>query len=940
MLPAIKFSARNDPSVPLETFEQSLQSRTARSAAGLSRKGRIGSALEFWLDSVRHAMSLSAGSFERLYVQQEALAWLCDLLPTYRPLMVGVLDELTLAVKHLEERRTEVQKLRSQLRTAMGQLQTQQTLHDLQLHEAWSVARTASAVTPRPTSPESPESDTSPRKEARVRVVRSHKEKDLAKKNEHLVEEQQHLTKQLDTARAQLQEKGRQLQQLESTKAHLNAMEEELRRLVEQRNDETLKLQETQKERDTLRLEVATLKQQAEQAASNQSGAGEGILSKPASNFFTAIKLERDPTASEEAKEYVPPKPPGMADHATEEMRQRQWQHPQKWTLSIQEWDGVLSFCQELEPYGVFKLHGKKYVNMYDLNQEYVKKWTKGQGCGVAVMMSQHREESAQLMLSHAWAEDVEECQSAVMEYVKERNVPQHAALWFCLFANYQVGDDAGPSIEAQLNMNPFASVISASSLGRGNGYGLHAIHTSTADLYKRLWCVHEVERALMGNVDVSTSMSDRYKEQTLQRLEFFLSDSLGQSTWEDCMWAANVKVKTIQARCDRIEDEKMLIKGIMDTGGFQRIDETIERFRAKTFGENYELMLKAVGRHGQALKFASFERLEEKLIHKLVLTAVRSSGMSLAHAPDQMRAEKDLVIEAVKQNGMALQFAAEEMREDPQVVFQAVSQQGLALQFAEGNALEDETVVLAAVAQDGEAFKLAPETMKTKKDIVEKAVLSSPKVLQHVPPDLRKVALDAVKRSPEARAQLERSRTMAGIVNQTEQDIKHMEELADTKRSLDVHEKDKERLHQWIELMKSVRPHVASQKPKKAVKLTLLALQTMMEHTQDSSIIGKARMAVEKHFNSVLEDQKQDYLDFLFDRDVALNASLRDSIFACLVAYKKDTKAPVLDGPMSQPLRRYSLSAASSKDPPLPASQRDSKRTVTETIGLAFSQP
>ena len=27
---------------------------------------------------------------------------------------------------------------------------------------------------------------------------------------------------------------------------------------------------------------------------------------------------------------------------------------------------------------------------------------------------------------------------------------------------------------------------------------------------------------------------------------------------------------------------------------------------------------------------------------------------------------------------------------------------------------------------------------------------------------------------------------------------------------------------------------------------------------------------AVEKHFNSVVEDQKQDYLDFLFDRDVA----------------------------------------------------------------------
>ena len=65
-------------------------------------------------------------------------------------------------------------------------------------------------------------------------------------------------------------------------------------------------------------------------------------------------------------------------------------------------------------------------------------------------------------------------------------------------------------------------------------------------------------------------------------------------------------------------------------------------------------------------LKFASFERLERKLIHNLVLTAarcseftraarahlrapdseVRSSGASLAHAPVDLKADKDLVIE------------------------------------------------------------------------------------------------------------------------------------------------------------------------------------------------------------------------------------------------------------------------------------------------------
>eukprot|EP00438_Fugacium_kawagutii_P003286 Skav229038 [mRNA] locus=scaffold1014:308716:316571:+ [translate_table: standard] len=161
---------------------------------------------------------------------------------------------------------------------------------------------------------------------------------------------------------------------------------------------------------------------------------------------------------------------------------------------------------------------------------------------------------------------------------------------------------------------------------------------------------------------------------------------------------------------------------------------------------------------------------------------------MSLAHAPADMKAQKELVIEAADL----------------------------------GPALEDETVVLAAVAQDGEAFKLAPEnwpqdrerrsgeeTMQTKKDIVEKAVLSSPKVLQYVPSDLRKVALDAVKNSPEARAQLERSRTMAGIDTwrcqglESEQEIERMKELADTKRNMKMAEKTQERLQHNIELMR-----------------------------------------------------------------------------------------------------------------------------------------
>ncbi|CAE7632687.1 SLC35F6 [Symbiodinium pilosum] len=627
-----------------------------------------------------------------------------------------------------------------------------------------------------------------------------------------------------------------------------------------------------------------------------------------------------------------------MAFRASQTMRRRQWENPQNWTLSIDEWDRVLTFCQEQEAYQVFKSHGKKYVNMYDLNQEYVKPWTRGEGCGVAVMMSQEREDSAQLMLSHAWAEDVEECQSAVMEHVRQAALPRETALWFCLFANFQVGDESGPSIEAQLSLKPFASVISSASLRRGTGgYGLHAIHTSTADLYKRLWCVHEVERALKGDIDVSTSMSDKYKEQTLQRLQFFLSESCSTSTWEDCMWAANVKVKTIQARCDRMEDEKMLIAEIMATGGFERIDATIERFRAETFGQNYELMLKAVGRHGQALKFASFARLERKLIHNLVLTAVRSSGSSLAHAPMELKGDKDLVIEAVKQNGMALQYAAEEMRVDREVVLEAVQQHGLALQYASdtrlpGSALLDDSVVLAAVAQDGEAFRLAPDSMKKNRRIMEKAVTTSPKALQYVPHELQKEALEVVKSSPEAVAQLERSTTIAGIVIQTEQQVERMEEIAVTRRHAEVAEKTQERLQQAINLMKSVRPHVATQKPKRAIRLMLQGLESLFQSTQDPSAITRARLAIEKQFNTTTDEEKMDYVDVLLDRDVAIHPALKSSLFNCLAEYKSQltSKAGVQadSSPSSHPVRRYSMQVPKLEPTPSMESERSDRHT------------
>jgi len=254
---------------------------------------------------------------------------------------------------------------------------------------------------------------------------------------------------------------------------------------------------------------------------------------------------------------------------------------------------------------------------------------------------------------------------------------------------------------------------------------------------------------------------------------------------------------------------------------------------------------------------------------------------------------------------------------------------------------------VLAAVAQDGEAFALAPDSMKMNREIMEKAVATSPKALQYVPQELRKEALEVVKSSPQAVAQLERSRTLGSIVTQAEQEVHRMEEMEVTKRHAEVAEKTQERLQQAIELMKSVRPHVATQKPKKAMRLMLLALDCLFQSIQDPSAIGKARKAVEKQFNTTTDEEKMDYVDVILDRDVAMHPSLKSSLFNCLVEYKSELSSKAGIQPDSQtishPLRRYSLQVPKLELTPSVASERTdraSARAMTSAAGIMHVEP
>lgn len=243
----------------------------------------------------------------------------------------------------------------------------------------------------------------------------------------------------------------------------------------------------------------------------------------------------------------IPARPPGMAlpREVTKDMQLRQTQDPKKWTLSLQQWVDVIEHCMAQPEYIEVK-ERKRHMTMYDINDIFVKAWTRTTGCGVSVLMSKGVERDAGLMFCHACGEDVEECLTAVKVFRDEKQIHPDTPVWFCVFANYQPDDGAGPTLQEQLNLEPFTAVIESAAVKQGQG--MVVIQTSLVDIYTRLWCVHEVDRALQNRVPTAVAMSQVCLQDLGRRVSLFLHHK--QENPEDWLDGANINVNTKKAAC------------------------------------------------------------------------------------------------------------------------------------------------------------------------------------------------------------------------------------------------------------------------------------------------------------------------------------------------------------------------------------------------------
>lgn len=246
---------------------------------------------------------------------------------------------------------------------------------------------------------------------------------------------------------------------------------------------------------------------------------------------------------------------------------------PEKWGMKIRQWTAFIMQCalhdDKLSELRDSTDRGKKegVVNLYQICDTFVKPWTRNTGNSIALLMN-NVPLLAELMISHAWGEDMFEALVAILSKASVSGITLDTVLWFCTFAQYQPGDmegDCGPGVAAQLALDPFKSVIASKP-----AFGMLVIHTSAADLYDRLWCVYEVNEAEINGVLPVSAYSLAAFQALMEALEKSEEELKNM-----------IQVHSADALCFSEADKAMITKKIEDSGmGFDGLDEKIVDFR------------------------------------------------------------------------------------------------------------------------------------------------------------------------------------------------------------------------------------------------------------------------------------------------------------------------------------------------------------------------
>jgi len=226
---------------------------------------------------------------------------------------------------------------------------------------------------------------------------------------------------------------------------------------------------------------------------------------------------------------------------------------------------------------------------------------------------------SAALMCSHTWGEDLEELHDAIIWSLHDHSLTDaDPALWVCLFAIHQARarfpGNPGPTIEDQLAVDPFGTVVATRKSGGGDLQAMLAVHTTRVDMYTRLWCPYELYQAQQKRLEIWMGASTRYEYQLACDKQYLQSFAGDESRARE-LHLSKLAVDTSRAGCSSPEDAASIRRKIMAEGGFKMLDAFVLALREQVVSRSRPAVdtkrLKAVGFNCAECKAAGFSCTE-----------------------------------------------------------------------------------------------------------------------------------------------------------------------------------------------------------------------------------------------------------------------------------------------------------------------------------------
>jgi len=260
---------------------------------------------------------------------------------------------------------------------------------------------------------------------------------------------------------------------------------------------------------------------------------------------------------------------------------------PLRWSISIGNWIKFFQACMDTDTWSYLaEVKGEENITMHDIVAHFVKPWTRGTGCSIAGLLDDNQAQ-IETMVSHSYDGSVKETFCSVQSLVSLFFLPKDARIFFCTLCLYhpQDGVECGLSIQQQLNLKPFAKIIELKPR-----YGMFLIHTTLVEVLNRLWCVHEVDEAVLAGIKIFGAIdTNRWTEKQFDKMV----DT----------------VCTRNAVCQD-QDREMLTNLIQERGGFDRLDKEAVGVRKQA---KSDLLAALSFQQLFSMDISSIERIDQK---------------------------------------------------------------------------------------------------------------------------------------------------------------------------------------------------------------------------------------------------------------------------------------------------------------------------------------